>query len=210
MARQRDYRAEYQARQRRARAGGFRGYYEQRIARARAARPGISTGAARGHARAGEREADRLLRRLRRGLPAGSDVHFTGTDRRDDGTWHGARFDVFAGDGSFEDTFELPEEALGRLVGIRDAIAQTGIAVLGAAYFEKMLDWLDAGAPPTPLYVIESRRTRRLVSGVGPKGNAKTTDAIGEAFSSTDRRRVARFFSKYPQLRKRGYIIRAF
>ena len=149
------------------------------------------------------------MRRLRRGLPAGSDVHFTGTDRQPDGTWHAARFDVFAGDGSFEDTFEIPEEALARLVEIRDAIAATGVAVLGAAYFEKMLDWLDAGPPPVPVYVIESRRTRRLVAGVGPKGNARTTSSVSDAFSSTDRRRVARFFSKYPQLRRRGYVIRA-
>lgn len=149
------------------------------------------------------------MRRLRRGLPPGSDVHFTGTDRQPDGTWHGARFDVFAGDGSFEDTFEVPEDGLGRLVEIRDAIAGTGIPVLGAAYFEKMLDWLDAGPPPAPVYVIESRRTRRLVAGVGPKGNARTTSSMTDAFSSTDRRRVARFLTKYPQLRRRGYAIRA-
>jgi hypothetical protein len=191
------------------RGGSWKAEYAQRIARYAKRHPGASRSAARGHARAGEREADRLIRRLRRGVPPGSDIHFTGTDRQPDGTWHGARFDVFAGDGSFEDTFEIPEDGLGRLVEIRDAIAATGIAVLGAAYFEKMLDWLDAGAPPVPVYVIESKRTRRLVAGVGPKGNAKTTSSIGEAFSSTDRRRVARFFSKYPQLRRRGYVIRA-
>lgn len=205
MARQRDYRAEYRARQRRAKAAGFEGYYRQRLARARTARPGISTKGARGHGGGGEREADRLIRRLRRGLPPGSDIHFTGTDRQPDGTWHAARFDVFAGDGSFEDTFEV--DALDRLPEIRDAIATTGISVLGAAYFEKMLDWLDEGPPPMPLYAIESRRTRRLVSAVGPKGNARTTSSVGDAFSSTDRRRVARFFTKYPQLRRRGYRV---
>lgn len=191
------------------RGGSWKAEYAQRIARFQARHPGASRSAARGHASSGEREADRLLRRLRQGLPAGSDVHFTGTDRQPDGTWHGARFDVFAGDGSFEDTFEIPEEALARLVEIRDGIAATGVAVLGAAYFEKMLDWLDAGPPPVPVYVIESRRTRRLVVGVGPKGNARTTSSMSDAFSSTDRRRVARFFSKYPQLRRRGYVIRA-
>ena len=207
MARRRDYAAEYAARRRRARAAGFENYYAQRVARFQARRPGSSRSAARGHGSSGEREADRLLRRLRRGLPPGSDIHFTGTDRQPDGTWNAARFDVFAGDGSFEDTFET--DALGRLPEIRDAIAATGIAVLGAAYFEKMLDWLDAGPPPVPVYAIESRRTRRLVSAMGPKGNARTTRSIGEAFTSTDRRRVARFFSKYPQLRRRGYVIRA-
>ena len=189
------------------RGGSWKAEYAQRIARFQERHPGASRSAARGHGRAGEREADRLIRRFRRGLPEGSDVHFTGTDRQPDGTWHGARFDVFAGDGSFEDTFEIPEDALARLPAIRDAIAATGVAVLGAAYFEKMLDWIDEGAPPVPVYAIESRRKRRLVTGVGPKGNAKTTSSIADALTSTDRRRVARFLAKYPQLRKRGYRI---
>ena len=190
------------------RYGSWQAEYAARVARFQRKHPGASRSAARGHAPRGERETDRLLRRLR-GLPAGSDIHFTGTDRQPDGTWHAARFDVFAGDGSFEDTFEIPEQALGRLGEIRDAIAATGIAVLGAAYFEKMLDWIDAGPPPTPVYVIESKRSKRLVTSVGPKGNARTTSSVSDAFSSTDRRRVARFLSKYPQLRRRGYAVRA-
>lgn len=207
MARRRDYRAEYQARQRRARAAGFSGYYGQRVSRYQARHPGATRSAARGHARAGEREAERFLRQLRRGYPPGSSIHFAGTDRQPDGTWRRARFDVLGGDGE-EDSFEIPEEALGRLPEIRDAIAATGVAVLGADYLEKMVDWVEEEMPPPPpVYAIESPRSGRYLSGVSKRGNALTKASAEDAFHSTDRRRVSRFLGKYPQLRKRGYRI---
>lgn len=190
------------------RGGSWQAEYAARIARYQARHPGASRSAARGHAGAGEREADRLLRQLGRGLPDGSSIHFAGTERQPDGTWRRARFDLLGGDGT-ESTFEIPEEALNRLPEIRDAIAGSGAAVLGASYLEKMVDWVEQNEPPPPVYVIESPRTHRLVRGVSKKGNALTTSTMRDALSSTDRRRLSRFLSKNPQLRARGYVIRA-
>lgn len=189
------------------RGGSWKAEYAARVARYERHHPGATRSAARGHGRKGERDADRLLRQLRK-LPPGSSVHFAGTDRQPDGTWRTARFDVFAGDGSSEDTFTIDEPALGRLPEIRDAIAGTGFTVLGADYLETMVEWVeDAMPPPPPVYAIRSPRSGRYVSGVSPKGNALTRKFSRDAFTSTDRRRVGRFLAKHPQLVKRGYAI---
>jgi hypothetical protein len=189
------------------RGGSWKAEYAARIARYQREHPGASRSAARGHAGGAEKEADRFLRRLRRGLAPASSIHFAGTDRQPDGTWRRARFDLLGGDGE-EDTFEIPEEALARLPEIRDAIAATGVAVLGADYLESMVEWVETElAPPPPMYAIESPRSGRFVSGVSKKGNALTRKTPGDALTSLDRRRLSRFLTKHPQLRKRGYRI---
>ena len=205
MARRRDYRAEYQARQRRARAAGFSGYYGQRVERFERRHPGASRSAARGHAGGGEREAGRLLRRLR-DLPPGSEIHFAGTERQPDGTWRRARFDVLGGDGA-EQTFEIPEEALGRLPEIRDAIAASGAPTLGGSYLDSMVKWVeDHELELEPIFGIESPRSGRFVSGVSKRGNALTKPRALDALTSLDHD-LERFLRRNPQLRKRGYRI---
>jgi hypothetical protein len=205
VARRRDYAAEYAARQARARAAGHPSYYAKRVAGYQARHPGASRSAARGHGSRGERAADDLLRTLSR-LPSGSSVHFAGTDRQPDGTWRTARFDVFAGDGSAEHTFEISEDALDMLPSIRDAIASSGFVVLGADYLETMVEWVEDHMPePPPVYAIAGR-SGRYVSGTAKNGNAITRRFARDAFTSTDRRRVSRFLTK-TKLASRGYRI---
>jgi hypothetical protein len=187
------------------RGGSWKAEYAARVERYTRAHPGASRSAARGHGAAGERDADRLLRRLKR-LPAGSSVHFAGADRQPDGTWRTARFDVLGGDGT-EDTYEIDEPALGRLPEIRDFLASTGVVVLGADYLDTMVEWVDENRPPPPVYAIVSKRSGRYVSGISKKGNALTRKDSADAFTSPDRRRVGRFFAKYPALAARGYRI---
>ena len=136
MARRRDYRAEAARRTELARARGYSSYYQERLARARKAHPRISTSAARGHATPAEREVNRLLRTIRR-LPPDAQVAFTGIDRQKDGTWRVGRFDILTDDG--DEFFEIDADVLEkRIKEIADALAATGIAVIGAKYMATM------------------------------------------------------------------------
>ena len=187
------------------RGGSWKAEYAARIARFEREHPGASRSAARGHAGAGERQADALLRRLGK-LPRGSEIHFAGTERQPDGTWRRARFDVLGGDGR-EQTFTIPEEALGRLPEIRDAIAASGAPTLGGSYLDAMVKWVEEhDLGQAPVFVIESPRSGRLVSGVSKRGNALTTNEIGRALTSRDHD-VERFLRRNRQLVKRGYRI---
>ena len=136
MARRRDYRAEAARRNELARSRGYASYYQERLARARKAHPRISTSAARGHATPAEREVNRLLRTIRR-LPPDAQVAFTGIDRQKDGTWRVGRFDVLSDEGDLH--FEIDADVLEKRIGeIADALAGTGIAVIGAKYMATM------------------------------------------------------------------------
>lgn len=197
--RRRDYKAEYARRQAGARTRGFQGYYGERLSRARARHPGISTGAARGHARPSERAVDRFLRQIRK-LPPGSTVSFTGTDRQPDGTWNTARFDVFPGDGTDETTTTVTD--LDRLAEIRDALAATGILVLGAKYLARM-----AQAVEEQLYAIRSSKTGRWLYGVGKKGQALTRRALDDrVLISPDARILERRLRGW-KLARRGFAV---
>jgi hypothetical protein len=132
-------------------------------------------------------------------------VHFAGTDRQPDGTWRTARFDVLGGDGT-EATYIIDEDALGRLPEIRDVLAATGIAVLGGDYLETMVEWVDEHMPPPARYAIRSKRSGRYVSHLSPKGRAVTRKLSDDAFTSSDRRRVARFLAR-SKLAARGYAV---
>ena len=187
------------------RGGSWKAEYAARIARFERQHPGASRSAARGHAGSGEQEAGRLLRRLR-SLPERSEIHFAGTERQPDGTWRRARFDVLGGDGR-EDTFTIPEESLGRLPEIRDAIAASGAATLGGSYLDAMVTWVeehDLGV--VDVFVIESPRSGRFVSGVSKKGNALTRANAREAMTS-ETHDLERFLRRNRQLVKRGYRI---
>ena len=187
------------------RGGSWKAEYAARIARFERQHPGASRSAARGHAGSGEQEAGRLLRRLR-SLPESSEIHFAGTERQPDGTWRRARFDVLGGDGR-EDTFTIPEEALGRLPEIRDAIAASGAATLGGSYLDAMVKWVeDHELQAEPIFAIESPRSGRFVSGVSKRGNALTRLNPGDAMTS-ETHDLERFLRRNPQLRKRGYRI---
>ena len=187
------------------RGGSWKAEYAARIARFERRHPGASRSAARGHAGGGEREAGRLLRRLR-DLPPGSEIHFAGTERQPDGTWRRARFDVLGGDGA-EQTFEIPEEALGRLPEIRDAIAASGAPMLGGSYLDSMVKWVeDHELELEPIFGIQSPRSGRFVSGVSKRGNALTKANAGDAMTS-ETHDLERFLRRNPQLRKRGYRI---
>jgi hypothetical protein len=188
------------------RHGSWAAEYAHRIARFQREHPGASRTAARGHAAGGD-DVRRLLRRVGE-LPPGSQIAFTGIDRQPDGTWQRARFDVFGADGE-ESTAIVEPDQLFRLSDIRDAIAATGIAVLGADYLEAMVKWAEEQEPPPPppRFAIESPRSGRFVSGVSKRGNALTKKLPGDALISTDRRRIARFLRAQPQLARRGYRI---
>ena len=186
------------------RGGSWKAEYAARIARFERQHPGASRSAARGHPGSGEREADRLLRRLSK-LPRGSEVHFAGTDRQPDGTWRRARFDVLGGDGQ-EQTFTIPEEALGRLPEIRDAIAASGAPTLGGSYLDSMVAWVEENDLGPTLYVIESPRSGRFVSGVSKRGNALTRPRALDAMTSATHD-LERFLRRNRQLVKRGYRI---
>lgn len=136
MARRRDFSREAARRNELARERGYASYYQERIARAKRAHPGISKGAARGHPSAQERKVNRLLRTIRK-LPPDSQVAFTGIDRQPDGTWKTGRFDVLSDDG--DSHFEIDADVLQkRITEIADEIADTGIAVIGARYMATM------------------------------------------------------------------------
>lgn len=186
------------------RGGSWKAEYAARIARFEREHPGASRSAARGHAGAGERQADALLRRLGK-LPRGSEIHFAGTERQPDGTWRRARFDVLGGDGR-EDTFEIPEEALGRLPEIRDAIAASGAPTLGGSYLDSMVKWVEEHDLGPTLFAIESPRSGRFVSGVSKRGNALTKARAGDAMTSATHD-LERFLRRNKQLVKRGYRI---
>ena len=136
MARRRNYSAEAARRNELARERGYASYYEERIARARKAHPRISKAAARGHASPQEREVNRLLRTIRK-LPPDAQVAFTGIDRQKDGTWRTGRFDVLSDEGDM--VFEIDAGVLDDRIGeIADALAGTGIGVIGAKYMATM------------------------------------------------------------------------
>lgn len=137
----RDYAAEYARRQARAKAAGFGSYYEQRIARATAKRPGISRSQARGH-----RSVADVLRAIQ-SAPGGTQVSFMGLDRQADGTWRRASILLLAGDGSSETEFVLGPRQLRRLPEIEQAIGSAGFAVLGAEYMQEMVEWVDEHYP---------------------------------------------------------------
>ena len=186
------------------RGGSWKAEYAARIARFEREHPGASRSAARGHAGSGERGADRLLRRLAK-LPQRSEIHFAGTDRQPDGTWRRARFDVLGGDGQ-EQTFTIPEEALGRLPEIRDAIAASGAATLGGSYLDAMVKWVEENDLTSTVFAIESPRSGRFVSGVSKRGNALTKARAGDAMTSATHD-LERFLRRNRQLVKRGYRI---
>lgn len=187
------------------RGGSWKAEYAARIARFEREHPGASRSAARGHPGSGEREAGRLLRRIRE-LGAGSEIHFAGTDRQPDGTWRRARFDVLGSDGQ-ESTFTIPEESLGRLPEIRDAIAASGAATLGGAYLDVMVTWVEEHEGElSPIFAIESPRSGRFVSGVSKKGNALTKSEPDAAMTS-ETHDLERFLRRNRQLVKRGYRI---
>lgn len=136
MARRRDYRAEAARRNELARSRGFSNYYAERVARARKQHPGISKAAARGHGSPAEKEVNRMLRKIRK-LPPDAQMAFTGIDRQKDGTWLLGRFDVLTDDG--DEMFEIDADVLEkRIKEIADALAATGIAVIGAKYMAQM------------------------------------------------------------------------
>ena len=188
------------------RHGSWAAEYAHRIARFQREHPGASRTAARGHAAGGD-DVRRLLRRVEK-LPPGSQIAFTGIDRQPDGTWQRARFDVFGADG-VESTAIVEPDQLFRLGDIRDAIAATGIAVLGADYLEAMVQWAEEQEPPPPppTFAIKSPRSGRFVSGVSKRGNAMTRADAGDALHYQDRRRLQRFLRAHPQLARRGYRI---
>ncbi len=196
MARRRDYKAEYARRVRRARERGYTGYYPERIERAQKRHPGISRGDARGHGSG----VSGFLRQIRR-LPPGSSVSFTGIDRQSDGTWRRARFDVFPGDGADESTTIVAPRDLGRLGEIRDALAATGILVLGAQYLARM-----AASLEEQLYAIRGR-TGRWLSRLDKRGHALTRPALDDrVMISTDEPALQRFLHAKGLLR-RGYRV---
>lgn len=187
------------------RGGSWKAEYAARIARFEREHPGASRGAARGHGGTGEREAGRLLRRLR-DLGSGSEVHFAGTERQPDGTWRRARFDVLGSDG-VETTFVIPEESLGRLSEIRDAIRESGAVTLGQSYLDAMVTWVEEHEGElSPIFAIESPRSGRFVSGVSKKGNALTR-ADADAAMTSETHDLERFLRRNRQLVKRGYRI---
>ena len=143
MARQRDYAAEYRARQERARARGFRDYYEQRT-RVRPGAPKPSReqlAERRGHA--GYEDLLRYLRARGEGALVGIDP--VGSERAADGTWKVVRITVLAEDGS-ERTFTMRK--------VTDEKVQKLITVIH-----------DAGAIDSPLYPVG-----KLESGGGGEG----------------------------------------
>ncbi len=195
--RPRNYAAEYARRVQAARARGATGYYQERLQRARRARPGITTGAARGHARGGERAAQTLVRAVRR-LPADGQIAFTGVDRQPDGTWLTARFDLLNGG---DQTFLVTQDGLHMLPHIADVIAATGINVLGAKYLAKMVD-----AQDEQLYAIRGRKGRHVVSIYKKSGRAKTTADLADAAIFRDEASARRYLGRY-KLGRRGYRV---
>lgn len=136
MARRRDYRAEAARRNELARSRGYSSYYQERLARARKTRPGISRAAARGHGTLDEREALRLIRLVPQ-LNPDSMIAFTGTDRRKDGTWRVGVFDVLTDDrGDMQ--FRIGESGLYLLTAAANAIRDAGWANLGAQYLSEI------------------------------------------------------------------------
>lgn len=199
MPRKRDYPAELARRNQAARRRGYSSYYQERLARARKARPGISTTAARGHARAGEREALRLLKAVRR-LPPDAQIAFTGLDRQRDGTWRQARFDIIA-PGGYDATFIIDEPGLYLLPQIADSIAATGITVLGAQYLSQMVDTLEQ----QQLYAIRGR-TGRFVFGLDKTGRARTVTELHEAALFNSEVGARRYLGRH-RLAARGYRV---
>ncbi len=110
--------------------------YQERIRRARRAAPGASRRELAGHGSEDERQARALLRSIRK-LPPDALVVFTGVDRRADGTWTTARFDVLVPDGT-DQTWLIGPDGHRLLPAIADAISAAGLGVLGADYMEKM------------------------------------------------------------------------
>lgn len=108
---------------------------------------------------------------------------------------------MLGGDGT-EHTYLIDESALQRLPEIRDRLAAGGATVLGGAYLETMVDWIEEKMPPV-VFAIRSKRTGRYLHGVTAKGRAVTRAEPAVALTSKDRRRVSRKLT--PQLVKRGY-----
>ena len=113
--------------------------YRQRVERAQARVPGISRRAAAGHATRDERTALRLLRRIPK-LHRDTIVSFLGLDRQADGTWLRASFDLL--NGGIE-SFVFGGEGLRYLGRIADALAASGVMVLGAQYLQQMAEWVE-------------------------------------------------------------------
>ena len=165
MARARNYKAELAARNARARAAGFKSYYEQRIARAQRAYPGISRSAARGHAPAAESEALRLIRLIPK-LESDTNFTFVGIDRQPDGTWLTARFDVIEsrGERNIEElTFLVGPAGHRQLPNVANALRDSGWAALGAKY---LTEWVQNQIPVRSGSKVESTRGSVFVDGL--------------------------------------------
>lgn len=180
------------------RGGSWPAEYAERIRRAKARHPGITTAGARGHGGPPGRNVNRLLRALDR-LPQKSTVAFTGQDRQADGTWNEARFDLLPGDGSDEQTFVVATKDLGRLAEIRDVIAASGFLTLGKNYLDRMTQKIGEA-----LYAIRARRpsgkqrSRRWLAKVGPKGRAVTRFGLDDrVMISPDPRRLAAYIARH-------------
>ncbi len=127
MARKRDYAAEYAARQRRARAQGFAGYYEQRTRRSPgAAKPSTSELARR----RGHRSRSDLLRDVR----DGDIVSVVSSNRRADGSYTRIDISVLGADGE-ERTYQLRGKQLAdeRIAELDELMAAAG-AIVSPAY----------------------------------------------------------------------------
>lgn len=142
MARRRDYRAEAARRNELARSRGYSSYYQERLARARRSRPGISRAAARGHGTSAERQALALIR-LIPNLPPDTEFSFFGDHGgRKDGTWKTAVFDVLKREYTVEEptiTFRVGPSGHYLLPNVANALRDAGWAALGAKYMSEMV-----------------------------------------------------------------------
>lgn len=135
----RDYRSESARRNERARAAGFRNYYEQRLARAQTAHgKRVTRAQARGHGGLGK------LQRLRRAIKAAGDegmVDFIGLDRNADGSWNEGEISVFDG-GETRIRFHKDElDLLPRALKILD---ESGLTLIGGLkYLRQLVDWVE-------------------------------------------------------------------
>lgn len=145
MASRRDHAAEQARRNRAARKAGFANRYQQRLARARAAHPGVTTREARGHGRLGVAAAFR--RRLARASRDPDAVlSFIGDDRQADGSWRAASFTFLDEQGEEEFLFSTPTQLAG-LPAIAEAISGSGIFLIGVKYFQKLVAWVEEEQP---------------------------------------------------------------